>query len=355
MSKELSKFSKVTLLEPSPKFRKIFCIEEGNFKHIFIPQRRSFSGFLISSIKRILYSLTEDYDIIYCIKALPTACFCGLVAKYLRKKKFVLDWDDYEAGYLKAIEVNENLKLFLKIFERIIIHHADLLTLHSENLKRLAILFGVNKNKIHKINQGVDIKLFNPRRKPKKLGFGNKKILGYVATLSPTSDLDKILDIFAEVQKENKEVILLVVGGGPKEKFFKDYAKQKGVREKTIFIGKVDYESVPEYIKAADICLMYLRDNISNKTRSPLKLLEYWAMEKIVISTKVGEVNYVSKCGKDILLAENDEEYKNLILFALKNKKKLSYLGKNGRKKVERYFVWSKSAKKLNKIFKGML
>lgn len=78
----------------------------------------------------------------------------------------------------------------------------------------------------------------------------------------------------------------------------------------------IKHELLPDYIKTFDVCLIPYRATEFNKYIFPLKTLEYLAMGKPVVSTRLPELNDF----KDVVkLSETQEEFLNNIELALKN------------------------------------
>ena len=89
-----------------------------------------------------------------------------------------------------------------------------------------------------------------------------------------------------------------------------------------------------------DVCLLpFLKDKVSNNAL-PLKLFEYMACEKIVISTPLSGVKEV--IGNKIIYASNVEEMTQRIVEIYHDKDILRELGKKGREFVEQNYSWDK-------------
>ncbi len=61
--------------------------------------------------------------------------------------------------------------------------------------------------------------------------------------------------------------------------------KSLPTRENVLYLGPVDYKVLPAYAKCFDVCMIPFRPGEIAKTTSPLKLFEYFAMEKPVVVT----------------------------------------------------------------------
>ena len=82
-----------------------------------------------------------------------------------------------------------------------------------------------------------------------------------------------------------------------------------------IFIlGKKSYFTLPNYIKAFDICLIPFKLNKLTKSVDPVKLYEYLAAGKNVVSTKLPEIIQYEDI---IYIAKGEDEFINMVDSAL--------------------------------------
>ena len=96
----------------------------------------------------------------------------------------------------------------------------------------------------------------------------------------------------------------------------------------------------------ADVCIVPLPDNKFWRSQSPLKLLEYLAMEKTVILSDIPAHRFVvgdSKCGVYIQ-SVSPIEIARSVIYVFNNRDSLSEWGKSGRKIVFDRYTWEKVA-----------
>jgi glycosyltransferase involved in cell wall biosynthesis len=87
-----------------------------------------------------------------------------------------------------------------------------------------------------------------------------------------------------------EDVVLLVVGGGPMEGYYRDLTRKRGLSQ-VVFVGDVQHERVPTFLSIADIALLYLSEDVAaNQYRCSLKLREYFAAGVKVLCNDVGEL-----------------------------------------------------------------
>jgi hypothetical protein len=70
--------------------------------------------------------------------------------------------------------------------------------------------------------------------------------------------------------------------------------------------GAVPYETVPDWARAFDVCIMPYRQDAFSKSANPLKMREYLATGRAVVSAPLPEV---ARFGGGVLVARNYEEF----------------------------------------------
>lgn len=106
-------------------------------------------------------------------------------------------------------------------------------------------LFGdkvYNENKVKLINNAIDIEKFiyneNVRKKVRReLNLNNKFVIGHVGRFVEQKNHTKLIDIFYEIYKENKDAVLLLVGDGPLIQEVREKVSNLGITNSVKFIG----------------------------------------------------------------------------------------------------------------------
>lgn len=201
-----------------------------------------------------------------------------------------------------------------------------------------------NKSKI--IPNGVDTELF------RDYGFAKKEelkidgfIIGYVGVLREWVDLKPL---FMALSKLNKDIKMLVVGREGRFKENVDLARQCGVSDRVIFTGMIPYSQVPEYISAMDVCLIPFKRDAVSENALPLKLFEYMACKRPIISTYLpGVMNAVDN---GVIYADNAKDYESRIYELYDDERLRHDMGCSGRRLVESNYDWAGIVGKLENV-----
>lgn len=223
------------------------------------------------------------------------------------------------------------------------------ITYTTELLKNL---YKIPNEKSILIPNGVDMNLFknypsNEYRKKINIPYQDF-VIGYVGALREWVGLEPVFAAVKRLSRNYRNLKLLIVGeeGGLKKK--EELARRYGISDKVIFTGTIPYEQVPRYISCMDVCLIPFKLNAVSESSLPLKLFEYMACEKTVISTKIAGV--VDAVQDRVLYASAEEEYRDKIAELYKDEELRIKLGVEGRNYVKENYEWSKLALKLENV-----
>jgi glycosyltransferase involved in cell wall biosynthesis len=164
----------------------------------------------------------------------------------------------------------------------------------NDTLKDYVVTSGAVVDKTRVIRAGIDVEQFKPTA-----NFGNIRrqyglketdiVLFFMGWLYHFSGLKEVAAKLAETSDEKLK--LLIVGEGDAFEELKEIRDKHNLQDKLILTGQKPYAQMPAFISSADICLLpaYPREKIMQDI-VPIKLYEYMAMGKPVISTKLSGV-----------------------------------------------------------------
>jgi glycosyltransferase involved in cell wall biosynthesis len=348
LAKNLSKEFKVDIFFDGNKNNHI-PHQFKNLKINFTPYLKNLWITLSCGVFHKMIKGLKNYDIIHCFKPLPSSFFPSLFISKVKGIKLIVDWDDWEGKRGFAEFDPFFLRDFLDWFQIFSIKNAYAITTPSTFLQKTAEKFN---RKVYLIPNGVDIDLFNPNIK--KLKIRNKfncPLIVFVGLLNKACDIDVVIRAMTYVTKKI-DAKLLIVGGGPRKKEFMRLVKECKMEKNIIFEDYKPREFIPEFIKIADVAVLPMKDNLANRSRSPVKLGEYLACGKAVVASNVGIAKKIIKNYYNGILTSNEpENFGKSIIKLLENNNLRKKLEKNARKTAERKLDWKKIAKKLEEIY----
>ncbi len=138
-----------------------------------------------------------------------------------------------------------------------------------------------------------------PGTLPHRIG-GKAPRLGYVGFIMDRTDLDLIK--FVASQRPQWHILL----AGPQ--YPDRYLDESGLLElpNVEYLGPLLQENVPDFLNSLDVCLMPHRDTEYSRSMGPLKLYQYLASGRPIVSTNVAGLE---KVREHIFVAHDAEEF----------------------------------------------
>ena len=275
--------------------------------------------------------------------------FCGLILSKIYRIPFIYHVID-AIHTITADYVPKYFLFIAKMLEVLIIKFSDVIITVNKGLKDYIINLGGMPEKIFVVQAGVDLKKYhkaNYRQKVrKKLGIREDDlILFFMGWLYSFSGLKELADYL--LGNSNLKIKLLAVGEGDLYQYLSSLSKKS---DKIIVTGWVPFEEIPDYLSAADVCILPAHQNEIMMHIVPIKLIEYMAAGKPVISTKLPGVFREFGKNNGILYCDNVGELVQIAL-KLKENKKIKVVGKQGLNYVKKR-DWTILVKDFEKIMK---
>ncbi len=189
-------------------------------------------------------------------------------------------------------------------FDSLLIRYFTRIIAVSEGVKKEMLRYGVPKEKIRVIDNGVDLTRFGDTVSSTAIReeFGIKEgapVIGTVGNLGPEKGHVYLLQAAKEIVNRVKSVKFIFVGEGRLRTYLEHEASEFGIRDHVIFAGfRTD---IPSLLSAMDIFVLP-----SVTEGLPMVLLEAMAAKKAVVATRVGAVSKVVDNESGILVEPRD-------------------------------------------------
>jgi len=332
----------------------------GSLKRYFSPGR------LILISAYATWALTQaalriPADIVHVAKPHPMNSIAGLAAKYIRRRRLILDCSDYEAGTNRFGGVWQ--RSIIAFFENSMPRLADHITTHATFLRDRLLSLGVPREKIAYLPNGMDYERFGFVDEAElstlrsSLGLLDKRVVAFIGTLTAHAHaVDLLMKAFQQVLQEIPEAVLLIVGGGEKYGQLQEYAQALGISAATVFCGRVPAAQVNCYYRLADVSVDPVYDNPVARSRFPIKLFESWGAGIPFVTADVGDRRSLLEQPPAGLLAKPGDaaSLANVILQVLKDPALADEIRRNGYERA-RSFDWKALAKEMEKVYLKLL
>ncbi|MFH2103143.1 MAG: glycosyltransferase [Chloroflexota bacterium] len=164
-------------------------------------------------------------------------------------------YDLYAQAYLPILP-EEFSDTFLQKYMPPFCDAVDLVVAPSAGMERILRHLGVTSNIII-IPNGVELHRFRENSKSPtraELGFTSDDIiLIYTGRLGPEKNIDFLIRAFSGVSDAVANANLVIIGSGPEMDNLRAVANQTGLSRKIHFLGFINYDQLPAYLKIGDI------------------------------------------------------------------------------------------------------
>lgn len=205
-------------------------------------------------------------------------------------------------------------------FERKAIESASAVLVISRPLCSYYLSLGHPSEKFTVVPNGVDLSRFDPNicGTPIRQRYetGEKVVVGFVGRLEEYAGIDWFLEHLPRLGSTLNDIIVLIIGTGPLEPRIRDLVAMLDLGDRVRYAGFVCHDDIPDYIAGCDIAVAPYR-KVELFYGSPMKVYEYQAMGKPVITPRMGQSEELIQHGVNGLLYEPDDAEAMLALLRL--------------------------------------
>jgi glycosyltransferase involved in cell wall biosynthesis len=356
---------KVTLFVPMVDGRPSEILNTKVIKVRTFGLEQGFSLNLIFSCFCLFYLLksffTDGIDIIYTrqtmLQFIPLLCFKALGVKHVSE----INGLDSEQKRLYGLAM---WKIRIsEWFNAICYIIADAIVVVTEEIRNYIVSTypGISK-KIHVVTNGANIEVSKPISEEvacRELGLSaDLTYMIFVGSLKKWHGVENAILALERLIEEGLKVELIIVGDGPEKGHLESLAKMKKLDGCILFAGRVKHDRVPFYIGASYLCLAPFDRSRNDVTGlAPLKIFEYMACGKPIVTTRVGGLERMiarHNCGV-VIEPERIDCLVEAIRGLISQPTLAEHMGRNGREAAEKYYAWPAITRKLLEIIQSAM
>lgn len=236
--------------------------------------------------------------------------------------KVIYDFVDEISSEISGITVStqmiEDHKKLLKDINNVLVVST------AKKLKKISEDIRGSSEKIILVPNGVNLEDFdktgfNIAKRMKQIVDKSKPIIGYYGALANWFDYEKIRKLAQ--QRPDYEIVLIGMNY--------DRSYDKSGLDKLFnvsYLGIINYIDLITYSAFFDVCMVpFIKNDITDST-SPVKIFEYMALEKPIVTTDINECksyescqiaysddDFIEKVDYAIKILTHDEEYKRIL------------------------------------------
>ncbi|MFH1743199.1 MAG: glycosyltransferase family 4 protein [bacterium] len=294
---------------------------------------------------RRLATLTPRPDIVHLWKSYPDAALPALVAADRAGAPLHYDWDDWEPAIAAELTGSRLAAHVAGRWDRAMARVCDTCSVASSELKRIALDWGVQPERIWDAPVGADTTLFHPCPPDpsvlQRIDGPEPPVLVYVGQLEVAVYADVAVDVLAYLSGEGVSARLLIVGGGRYEEHLRRHAERRGVEDSVLCTGYVSGSDIWKYLSVATVALAPFADTLVARCKSPLKIAEYLAMGLPIVASDVGDSAVMIEGAGFAVPPEDTKAMADCVEEILSDQDMRTRFSAAARRKAEERYNWS--------------
>ena len=303
----------------------------------------------------------KDTDII--IASSPPLSVAIIGAIIARKKRIPLILDLRDIWPEAAVSTGYIKKGFLyhlaEKWEKRCYKQAQKILVNSPAIfEELKNIKGVPSSKLELIPNGADLEFFKEINDNDKINedynIKNKFVVLYTGLLGFAQAPEIMIDA-AKILENNKDIVFLIVGGGPLKKDLEFKIKNLKL-DNVILAGQRPREEMPVFVSKGDVCLIPYKNSSTFQKNVPSKMFDYMASGKPIIINLEGAASDIIKKAQAGLVVEpeNASALAKAIEQLYNNKFLRKKMGDLGKSYVEKYYDKKEISKQLETILENV-
>lgn len=230
----------------------------------------------------------------------------------------------------------------------------------SKNFKELVVISDALKKEYEKLNfKNVHINVLHDGADNNNIviekTLNEKIVVGYSGSVYKGRGIENIIEIARELKNIKFKII-----GGTREQVANLFPEKVILPNNIEFLGYVEPKNIPKILKEITILLAPYQKKVgigkanadTSKWMSPLKIFEYMAAEKAIISSDLPVLKEVLTNEYNCLLVdpENNKEWIHAIKSLINNKDLRESIAKQAKLDLENIYSWDIRAKSITNI-----
>jgi glycosyltransferase involved in cell wall biosynthesis len=298
-------------------------------------------------ITRLVRSLAADrgFDVVHAANP-PDVLLLTALPLRRRGARFVYDQHDL-VPELVRIRFGARGAALVRVataFERLSFRLADVVIAPNDSFRHIAITRG-NKDprSVYVVRNAPDPRRFRARTADERLKRGKAHLIAYVGMMAPQDGVDYALRALAILRAHRSDWRAMFVGGGESLADLRRLAGDLGLADFIEFTGLMGDEEITRILSSADVCLAPEPRNLLNDASTMIKIAEYMAIGRPVVSFDLRESRVTAGPAAVYAVPNDEESFAASIDELLSDPKRRAEMGQLGRKRVEQELSWSHS------------
>ena len=228
-------------------------------------------------------------------------------------------------GALYDLVLYHVLRPATKILEESVYARVDMVLAITPHHSQYVISMGASESGVRLLPLAIDTNLFRPSVDcssiRQKWGLTERdRVILFVGTLFEFSGLDGFIRKMPRILQRVPEAKLLIVGDGAQRRKLESITAELRLQKQVIITGFEPYQTMPQYMNAASVCINPFVIADETKDIFPGKIIQYIACGKATVATPLlGITALLPDESKGVVYAENAEEMASKVVWLLES------------------------------------
>jgi glycosyltransferase involved in cell wall biosynthesis len=230
--------------------------------------------------------------------------------------------------------------------EQIAFRLADVVLSVNESYRKVALTRGRRRPEdVFVVRTGPDLSRFVPREPEPSLKHGRAHLLSYVGVMGPQDGVDHALRALAALRRRRDDWHATFMGSGDVLEEMRALAIELGLGDVVDFTGWVEHDFISRVLSTSDVCLAPDPKSPLNDVSSMVKISEYMAMSRPMVSYDLMESR--AAAGDAALYARDEDDFARLLDELLDDPARRASMGALGRERAEEMLAWEHQERSL--------
>lgn len=232
--------------------------------------------------------------------------------------------------------------------EQVAFRSADVVLSVNESYRRVAVERGRrDPADVAVVRTGPDLKRFVASEPDPALKRDKPFLLSYAGVMGPQDGVDEALRALAELRTLRSDWHAVFMGDGDVLEQMRDFADELGLAEYVEFTGWVEHATIGKVLSSSDVCIAPDPKNPLNDVSSMVKIPEYMAMSRPIVSYDLAE-SRIGAGEAAVFAAPGDHAgFARLVSDLLDDPERCAAMGAAGRERVVSVLSWEHQERSL--------
>ena len=236
--------------------------------------------------------------------------------------------------------------------EQVAFRLADIVLSVNDSYRQVALTRGRRRPEdVFVVRTGPDLTRFTPVAPDPALKRGKPYLLSYVGVMGPQDGVDHAIRALAALKRRRGDWHAVLMGDGEVLDEMRELAAELGLADEVEFTGWVEHDTVARVLSTSDVCLAPDPKNLLNDVSSMIKISEYMAMGRPMVSDDLRESRVGAGDAAVVATADDVEAFAARVDELLDDPERRAAMGEAGRARAEGVLAWEHQERSLLRAY----